>query len=136
MRVLTAVGRLCLQNWKRLVPYALLYGPLFFIVFRTGSQRGELLNWWGMPATMVIFGIFLGILAQVNESRGKKNQSLKKIDRDVRGLSERELHIAFSFLGTLLGILAAVFTAVPLYGYPVFVAIFILAYVLRKEIVP
>ena len=141
MRVFSAVGRLCLKKWKKLGPYA-LYGLLIFVVLpagghifgAVGNHRGEESHWSALVATAIIFGVFVGILDLVNESRGKKNQSLKSIDRDVRNLSERELHIAFSLIGSLIGVLVAGMFALPLLGYAISVAFFIMIGLSRKSL--
>ena len=133
MHVFLAIGRLCLENWKKLIPWA-LYGPLVIVVYGAGSGTGESLNWGTLTTTGVIFGIFVGILIQVSASREKKNRSLKTTDRDVRGLSERELHIAFSVLGALFGIFIARLLALPLVGYPICATVFIMIGLSRKVI--
>jgi len=124
MHVLLTIGRLCLENWKKLIPWA-LYGPLLIVVYGAGSGTGESLNWGTLTATGVIFGIFVGILIQVSASRGKKNRSLKTTDRDVRNLSERDLHIAFIILGALFGVFIARLLMLPLVGYAICAAILI-----------
>ena len=136
MHVFSAVGRLFLKNWKKLGPWA-LYGLIVFAVFGfvgISGHGGEQTHWVAWVTTAIIFGVYVGILDQVNESRGKKNQSLKSIDRDVRNLSERELHIAFSILGTLIGVLVAGMFALPLLGYAISVAFFIMIGLARKSL--
>jgi hypothetical protein len=133
MHVLLAIGRLCLKNWKKLIPWA-LFGPLVIVLYGTGSGTGGSLNWGTFITSGVIFGAFIGMLIQVNESRGKKNQSLKMIDRDIRNLSERELHIAFSVLGALLGVLIARLLELTLVAYPICAALFVLLALSRNSI--
>jgi hypothetical protein len=133
MHVFLAVGRLCLRNWKKVIAWA-LYGLLLPVLYGVGSGMPDAA---GLAALFVVgatFGIFVGVLVQVNESRGKKNQSLKPIDRDVRNLSERELHIAFSIIGSLIGILVAGMFALPLLGYAISVALFIMIGLSRKSL--
>jgi hypothetical protein len=133
MRVYLAIGCLCFKNWKNLVPWA-LGGPLVILAYGTGSTAGGSLNWAAFIASGAIFGAFIGSLMQVNESRKKKNQSLKKLDRDIRNLSERELHVAFSVLGTISGVLFAGLLQLPLVGYPICTALFLLLALSRNTI--
>ena len=132
MHVYLAIGRLCFKNWKKLVPWA-LGGPLVIFLYGTGSGAGGSLNWATFIASGAIFGAFIGSLIQVNESR-KKNQSLKKLDRDIKDLSERELHVAFSILGTISGVLFAGLLQLPLVGYPICTALFLLLALSRNTI--
>ena len=138
MHVFLAVGRLCLKNWRKVIAWA-SYGLLIPVLYGVGSGMPDA---EGLAALFVVgatFGIFVGVLVQVNESRGKKNQSLKSIDRDVRNLSERELHIAFSILGALIGVLVAELFALPFVGYVISAAFFALIGLSRRiveEIMP
>ncbi len=124
MHVFLATGRLCLENWKKLIPWV-IYGPLLFVFYGAGSGMGNSTNWGVLIAIGVIFGVYVGILVQINGSRVKKNKSLKKIDRDVRNLSECDLHIAFIILGALFGIFIARLLTLPLVGYAICAAILI-----------
>ena len=131
MHVFLAVGRLCLRNWKKIIAWA-PYGLVLPVLYGVGSGMPDAAGLVALFVVGATFGIFVGVLVQVNESRGKKNQSLKSIDRDVRNLSERELHIAISILGSLIGVLVAAMFALPLLGYAISVAFFIMIGLARK----
>ena len=133
MHVFLAVGRLCLRNWKKIIAWA-PYGLVLPVLYGVGSGMPDAAGLVALFVVGATFGIFVGVLVQVNESRGKKNQSLKSIDRDVRNLSERELHIAISILGSLIGVLVAAMFALPLLGYAISVAFFIMIGLARKSL--
>jgi hypothetical protein len=133
MHVYLAIGRLCLKNWKKLMLWGLA-GPLVIFWYGTGSGTGASFSWGTFIASGAIFGIFIGSLMQVTESRRKKNQSLKMIDRDIKNLSERELHVAFSILGIISGVLFAGSLQLPLVGYPICTAIFLFFALSRNTI--
>lgn len=124
MHAFLAIGRLCCKNWKTLILWA-LSGPLVIALYGTGSFHAEPFDWGRFIGTGVIFGIFIGSLVTVNQSRRKKNQSLKTIDRDIKKLSERELHIAFSILAIIFGAMCAGLLQLALAEYLVFTAIFL-----------
>jgi hypothetical protein len=124
MHVYLAIGHLCLKNWKQLILWGLA-GPLVIFLHGTGNGSSASFSWGMFIASGAIFGVFLGSLMQVNESRKKKNQSLKTLDRDIRNLTERELHVAFSVLGIISGLLFASLLQLPLVGYLICTAIFL-----------
>ena len=133
MHVYLAIGRLCLKNWKKLILWGLA-GPLVISLYGTGSSTGGSFSWGTFIASGAIFGVFIGSLMQVNESRKKKNQSLKRLDRDIKNLSERELHAAFSVLGIISGVLFAGLLQLSLVGYLICTAIFLFFALSRNTI--
>jgi len=133
MRAFSAIGRLCFAEWKDVLFWALL-GPLLFVVYGAGSGTGDASAWAALVAVGVLFGAFVGALIQVGERRGKKNQSLQPLDHDVRNLSERELHVAFSLTGAALGILFALLLSLPPIGYPICAGMLVLIGLSRPKI--
>ena len=103
-----------------------LGGPLVIFLYGIGSNNGGSLNWGVFIGSGVILGVFVGSLVLVDESRKKKNQSLKMIDRDIKNLSERQLHVAFGVLGIISGVLIAGLLQVGLVGYLICTAFFLL----------
>ena len=133
MHVYLAIGRLWLKNWQKLMLWGLA-GPLVILSFGTGSGTSGSFSWGAFIASGAIFGVFIGSIMQVNESRKKKNQSLKKLDRDIKILSERELHVAFSILGVISGVLFASLLQLSLVGYLICTAIFLFFALSRNTI--
>jgi uncharacterized protein YacL len=133
MRAIAAIGRLCTCDWKQIASWALA-GPLLFVVYGTGSGTTHVSPWANLIAIGLLLGAFVGVLIQVSRRRSKKNKSLKPIDHKVRNLTERELHVVFSSVGAILGILIARLLWLPTVGYLFCVILLVLLGLSRTKV--
>jgi len=133
MHAATAIGRLCLEKWKKILIWALC-GPVTFLVYGAGSGAGEASGWGLLLAVGLMFGALGGIAFQVSVVRSKKNRSLTPLEHEIRGFSERELHAFFAVLGIVLGLaLGRIFDFSPL-GYVACSVGLVLLGILRNKI--
>lgn len=109
-------------------------GPLLFVVYGAGSGPNAGRGWTVLLGIGLLLGAFIAALVAVNNCRGKKNQSLTQLERDVRSLTERELNLVFVIGGALVGGLFALALDTPLIGYPICAILIALLGLARRQI--
>ena len=119
MRVVVALFNLCVSRWKNLAAWALL-GPLYFLLFGTGSTAGLATNWFAVITIGSVFGLFVGIMVQINKTCGRARKSATS-----HVVSEREWTIVTAGLGILCGLIIAHCLELPVYGYAICAALFL-----------
>ncbi len=118
MNTFRLVARLCLTNFRSFA-YWIPLGPVMVIFYGIGSGPVPLQGWIRLIAIGFLLGFFIAAIITVNECREKKNKSLKKLELEIRRLTEGELNLTFAATGAIVGLLIALILSTPPIGYAV-----------------
>lgn len=133
MHTLRLIVRLCLTNFRSFA-YWIPVGPLLFFFYGFGSGPVPMHGWIRLFAMGLLPGLFIAAIMTVNECREKKNRSLKKLEREIRSLTDGKLNLAFAVNGAMVGFLCALILGTPPIGYAIGAILLALLGLSRKHI--